>query len=177
VPWPWVICIRLLRVAVALCKIYFPVEALPAAINARFSLPSITTHQSSAPSCSPTAQSDGNCRRPVVGRPTRTLLSMADAASGVTGAKGKSRRQANLQHEKRRCAEYDVRVTLGSWRLSYFYMYAVGGAITKSVRFLESQTPQNLYPPHAAVLPPPWWLRATCCRPTSPSASFDGKDR
>jgi hypothetical protein len=146
---------------VALCKIYFLVPAaLPATINARFSAVTIPRY------CSPKAQSNGNCREPVVRELMRPLL-VGNAVSDVaTGAK-EGRRQRILQCEKR---EY-VRVTLESWRLSYISMYALGGAIQKSVRFPKHH--QNYILPYNASTA----VVAACCRPTSPSASFDGKDR
>jgi hypothetical protein len=101
--------------------------------------------------------------------------SIGNAASDVaTGAK-EGRRQRILQCEKR---EY-VRVTLESWRLSYIYLslqyvctHSEGGR-GDDRSLCGSQTPQKLYPTYNASTA----IVAACCRPTSPSASFDGKDR
>jgi hypothetical protein len=141
-----------LGVGSPLCKIYFFVAAaLPATISARFS--AAQSLDTAAKMLNQMAIAESQSFESL-----RDRCSIGDAASDATTGAKESRRQRNLQCEKRE----DVRVTLESWRLSYISMYALGGAIQKSVR-VPNTTKNYILPYDASTA-----MVAACCRPTSP---------
>jgi hypothetical protein len=121
--------------------------------------------------CSQNAQSNGNFREPVV----RSLTyAIADVATGAleprkAGVKG----ICNAKRENMICTS--VRVTLESWRLSYV-LCLISLQYVCTRRGGDAGFPKHhknyILPYNASTA-----MVAACCRPTSPSASFDGKDR